>query len=407
MGGRLWAPTVSGPLAPYAEAYERWLLARGFRPRAVPRRVWQFDHFSRWLQRGRLTADRLSPERVEQFVAARRAAGYRTWVSSLSMRLPLAFLREIGVAPASMPLAPAGEVERLLSAYRQYLVRERGLAESTIYQYERFARLFLEEREHAGELELELELERLSEADVSGFLARECPKRSVSGARHLVAGLRPLLRYLHVTGLIGLALRWAVPGVADLRNRTLPRGLEPAIVAKLLRSCDRRRTVGRRDYAVLLLMVRLGLRAGEVAALRLDDLDWRSGEALIHGKGGREDRLPVPVDVGRALVSYLRRRGRVEGSRALFLKVLAPAGPLGASGVKAVVSEACQRAGIPRVGAHRLRHTAASAMLREGTSLPEIAQVLRHNELKTTAIYARVDRQALRPLALPWPGARP
>ena len=282
-------------------------------------------------------------------MAARRAAGYGTWVSSLSVRLPLAFLREIGVAPASMPPAPAGEVERLLSAYRQYLVRERGLAESTIYQYEHIARLFLEEREHAGGLQLE----RLSAADVSGFLARECPKRSVSGARHLVAELRPLLRYLHVMGSIGLPLRWAVPGVADLRDRMLPRGLEPAIVARLLRSCDRRRTLGRRDYAVLLLMVRLGLRAGEVAALRLDDLDWHAGEALIHGKGGREDRLPVPVDVGHALVSYLHRRGRLEASRALFLKVLAAAGPLGVNGVKAVVSEACRRAGVPRIGAHR------------------------------------------------------
>jgi integrase/recombinase XerD len=290
MGGRLWAPTVAGPLAPYAEGYERWLVARGFRPRGVPKRVWQLDHVSRWLERERLTAE-LSPERVEQFVAARRAAGYRTWVSSLSMRLPLAFLREIGVAPASIPLTPEGEVERLLWGYRQYLVRERGLAGSTVYQYERIARLFLEEREHAGGLQLE----RLSAADVSGFLARECPKRSVSGARHLVAGLRPLLRYLHVTGLIGLPLRWAVPGVADLRDRTLPRGLAPAIVAKLLGSCDRRRTVGRRDYAIVLLMVRLGLRVGEVAALRVDDLDWRAGEALIHGKGGRVDRLPVPL----------------------------------------------------------------------------------------------------------------
>jgi hypothetical protein len=209
---------VSGPLAPYAEVYEQWLLARGFRPRGVPKRVWQLDHLSRWLEREGVTAGRLSPERAEQFVAARRAAGYRTWVSSLSMRLPLAFLREIGVAPASMPTAPAGEVERLLSVYRQYLVRERGLAESTIYQYGHIARLFLEEREHAGGLQLE----RLSAADVSGFLARECPKRSVSGARHLVAELRPLLRYLHVMGLIGLPLRWAVPGVADLRDRTLP-----------------------------------------------------------------------------------------------------------------------------------------------------------------------------------------
>jgi integrase/recombinase XerD len=378
-------------------------LARGFRPGGVPKRVWQFDHLSRWLEREGLATDRLSPERVEQFVAARRAAGYRTWVSSLSMRLPLAFLGEIGVGAGSMPFAPEGEVERLLSAYRQYLVRERGLAESTICQYERVAQLFLEERERAGGLQLE----RLSAADVSGFLARECPKRSVSGARHLVVGLRPLLRYLYVRGLIGLPLRWAVPGVADLRDRALPRGLEPAIVAKLLGSCDRRRTVGRRDYAVLLLMVRLGLRVSEVAVLRVDDLDWRRGEALIHGKGGRVDRLPVPVDVGQALVSYLRRRGRFEGSRALFLKVLAPAGPLGVSGVKGVVSEASRRARVPRVGPHRLRHTAATAMLREGASLPEIAQVLRHSELRTTAIYARVDRKALRPLALPWPGARP
>jgi integrase len=252
-----------------------------------------------------------------------------------------------------------------------------------------------------------LQLERLSAADVSGFLARECPKRGVSGARHLVAELRPLLRYLLVMGLIGLPLRWAVPGVADLRDRTLPGGLEPALVARLLRSCDRRRSVGRRDYAVLLLMVRLGLRAGGVAALRLDDLDWHAGEALIHGKGGREDRLPVPVDVGQALVSYLHRRGRFEASRALFLRVFAPAGPLGVNGVKAVVSEAGRRAGVPRVGAHRLRHTAATAMLREGASLPEIGQVLRHDELETTAIYARVDRRALRPLALPWPRARP
>jgi integrase len=201
-----------------------------------------------------------------------------------------------------------------------------------------------------------------------------------------------------------MPLRWAVPGVADLRDRSLPRGLEPTVVKKLLESCDRRRTVGRRDYAILLLLVRLGLRAGEVAALTLDDIDWRRGEIVVRGKGGRFDRLPLSADVGRALASYLRRRPSKERSRAVFLKVQAPDGALNSDGVKGVVRKACRRAQVESVGPHRLRHTAATNMLREGASLPEIAQVLRHRELRTTAQYAKVDRARLRALALPWPG---
>jgi hypothetical protein len=168
-----------------------------------------------------------------------------------------------------------------------------------------------------------LGLERLCAADVTSFLARECPKRSVSGARDLVCALRSLLRYLHLAGLIEVPLVWAVPSVADLRDRTLPRGLEPGAVKKLLASCDRRRLVGRRDFAILLLLSRLGLRAGEVAGLRLDDVDWRRGELLVRGKGGRHDVLPLPVDVGEAVVSYLRRRPKC-GCRELFLRVTAP-----------------------------------------------------------------------------------
>ena len=219
----------------------------------------------------------------------------------------------------------------------------------------------------------------------------------------MVVVLRSLLRYLHVAGLIELPLEWAVPGVADLRDRSLPRGLEPAVVKKLLASCDRRRTVGRRDYAILLLLARLGLRAGEVAAITLEDVDWRRGELLIHGKGGRDDLLPLPCDLGEALVSYLRRRPE-SYSRTLFLKVLAPAGPVSGAVVCGVVHGACVRAGIPPLGPHRLRHTAATGMLRAGASLAEIGQVLRHRERKTTAIYARVDRRALRALARAWPG---
>jgi len=317
-------------------------------------------------------------------------------VTSRCMDLPLAYLREVGVVPPVVVVVSEGPWTGLLAGYRDYLVQERGLASLTVAGYERVARVFLEVQQPGR-------LESLTAAEVSGFLARECPRRSVSGARELVAGLRPLLRFLHVTGLIETPLVWAVPGVADLRDRSLPRGVEPRVVARLLAGCDRRRTVGRRDYAILLLLVRLGLRAGEVAVIQLDDLDWRAGEILVRGKRDRQDRLPLPVDVGQALVSYLQRRGSSE-FRAVFLRMHAPAGALTRIGVCGVVHDACVRAGVPPVGAHQLRHTAATAMLRQGASLAEIAQVLRHQEIKTTAQYAKVDRARLRPLAMPWPG---
>jgi site-specific recombinase XerD len=386
-------------LASYAAGYERWLVERGYGSEAVPKRVWQLAHLSRWLDQEGLSADRLTAERVEQFLAARRAAGYVTWVSSLSLRLPLEYLRELGVVAASGAQISAGPVDRLLEDYASYLIRERGLAASTIDGYERVARVFLEDRERrrGG-----LELDQLSTGDVSAFLAFECPRRSISGARGVVAKLRPLLVYLHVTGLISTPLRWAVPGVADLQGRSLPRALEPAAVAGLLASCDRRRTAGRRDYAILLLLARLGLRGGEVAAMRLEDVDWRAGEILVRGKGGRRDLLPLPTDVGEALASYLQYRPRTD-CRAVFLRVLAPAGPLNTRAVLKVVNAACRRAGVPQAGSHQLRHTAATVMLRAGGSLPEIAQVLRHQQLKTTAVYSKVDHAALRTLALPWP----
>ncbi|MCA1680973.1 MAG: site-specific integrase [Actinobacteria bacterium] len=396
MGARVWVPVVSGPLAPWAAGYGSWLTGRGYSPFSVGHRLWQLERLSRWLSREGLLAGELTPERVGEFLRAQRAAGYVSWVSPRSTALPLGYLRGVGVVPVPTPAAAEGPVEEVLEGYRRYLLLERGVSERTVVRYEPDARLFISQLEG-------LELVRLSAADVSGFLARECPRRSVAGARQLAFVMRSLLGYLHMAGLIGAPLQWAVPGVADLRDRSLPRGLEPAVVAKLLAGCDRRRTVGRRDYAILLLLVRLGLRAGEVAAIQLDDVDWRGGEILVRGKGSRHDRLPLPADVGEALVSYLRRRPRAE-CRALFLRVLAPAGALGGTAIGGVVNDACVRAGVPPVGPHRLRHTAATGMLRAGASLPEIAQVLRHHNLKTTAIYAKVDRTALRALALPWPG---
>lgn len=399
MGSRVWVPRASGPLAPYAAGFSSWLRSRSYSPSAVANRLWQLDQLSRWLAREGLSAGELTPARAAEFASARRAAGLVSWASPQSAALPLEYLHEIGVSAPPPPAVADGPLEELLADYTRYLLVERGLSDHTVCDaYGPVARLFLAGREGPDGLGLE----RLSAADVSAFLARECPKRSVSGARDLVCALRSFLRYLHLVGLIEAPLVWAIPSVADLRDRSLPRGLEPAAVRKLLASCDRRRLVGRRDHAILLLLARLGLRAGEVAGLQLDDVDWRRGELLVRGKGGRHDELPLPVDVGEALVSYLRRRPRCE-CRALFLRMSAPRTGLDRCTVGWVVRAACDRASLPRVGAHRLRHTAATEMLRHGASLPEIGQVLRHREQKTTAIYAKVDRKALRALARPWP----
>jgi integrase/recombinase XerD len=289
-----------------------------------------------------------------------------------------------------------GQVEEMLAGYRAYLLVERGVSEATVAGYEPDARLFLSLRADG------LGLEGLRAAEVSGFLARECESRAVSAAGRLVTVARSVLRYLHLLGVIDAPLDWAVPAVAPVRGRSLPRGVSPETVAALLASCDRRRVIGRRDYAIVLLLVRLGLRASEVAGLRLDDLDWRTGEVLVRGKGGRRDRLPLPVDVGEALVDYLRCRTASE-HRAVFLQKFEEAPPITRHTVGGLVRDASARAGVVRVAPHQLRHTAASGMLAAGASLGEIAQVMRHSQQRTTEVYARVDRVALRTVALAWP----
>jgi integrase/recombinase XerD len=401
MGRKVWVPAVSGPLAGYAAGYGSWLRAQCYSRSAISDRLWQFDQLSRWLDREGLAVGEVNAAECERFATSRRAGGRVTLVAPQSMTLPEEYLRALGVTPEPVPPQVHGPVEELLGDYSGYLLIERGLSPHTVFDADvPAARLFLAGRDRPSGLRLD----RLAAADVSMFLARECPKRSVSGTRDLVSALRSFLRYLHLVGRIEAPLVWALPSVADLRDRTLPRGLEPSAVKRLLASCDRRRLVGRRDFAILLLLSRLGLRAGEVARVQLDDVDWRRGLLLVRGKGGRYDELPLPDDVGQALVSYLRRRPRCS-SRAVFVRVTAPRRELNRSTIGWVVRAACDRAGLPRVGAHRLRHTAATEMLRRGASLAEIGEVLRHREQKTTAIYAKVDRTALRPLARPWPAS--
>lgn len=392
---------VEGPLAPYAPGFCAELTAQGYTPLSAANQLRVMAHLSRWLDGRHLDPQQLTPSHIERFLRARRRAGYTAWLSVRGLRTPLGYLRHLGVVPEPpVPVAQTA-LECLLERYRNYLVHERGVSTSTVDSRQREARAFLMGYVQSGRVELE----RLTAADVSQFVLRESGKRSVGHAKGLVSALRCLLGFLFRERETPTPLAGAVPAVAGWRDSGLPRALEPEQVAKLLRGCDRRTALGRRNYAILILLVRLGLRAGEVAALELDDLDWRRGEIRVNGKGQRQERMPLPADVGEALASYLRR-GRVRTtSRTVFLRTCAPQGPLGRAGVTAVVGQASVRAGLPAMGAHRLRHTAATQMLRHGASLPEVAEVLRHRSLMTTAIYAKVDRNALRGLARTWPGA--
>jgi integrase len=225
----------------------------------------------------------------------------------------------------------------------------------------------------------------------------------------VVTALRSLLRFLHTAGHIPHPLVWAVPSVPGWKATTLPRAVNPEQVTGVLAGCDRASAQGRRDYAIVLLLARLGLRAGEVSAIELDDLDWRAGEITVRGKGGRREVLPLPVEVGEALADYLRygRPPRCP-TRRLFVTARAPFTGLATGSVFAVVARACRRAGVTAFGPHRLRHALACELLRRGASLAEVGQVLRHSDERTTAVYAKVDQDALRALARACPtgGAR-
>jgi site-specific recombinase XerD len=355
-------------------------------------------HLSDWMSRHGL--ERLSREDIVAFCADRRAAGHSARVTPGSLASLQQFLQERGLLWVLPPVAAAvGPLETLLARYGRYLVEDRGINHSSVSRRLRAARLFL--AEYPGLLSGE---SVIGATAVSAFCTRELPRRSGPGAQSLATALRSFLRFLHIEGVVQSPLAQAVPRVANHKGAGLPRGLPVATVAMLLESCDRRTNTGRRDYAILLLLARLGLRAGEVAALRLEDLKWRSGEFTVQGKGARQDRLPLPVDVGTALSEYIRRSRPRADTRAVFLRINAPIAGLGSGGVSMVVRTACHRCGIPRIGAHRLRHTLASELLGKGSSLVEVGQVLRHCDVETTAIYAKVDLLALDELVVAWPG---
>ena len=251
------------------------------------------------------------------------------------------------------------------------------------------------------------DLALLRAPDVTGFVIRHAHRLSPARAGIMVTALRSFFRYLLHRGAIATDLAGCVPAVPNWSLSTLPRFLPAAAVEKLLKRCGRKTAVGRRNHAILLLLARLGLRAGEVIKLSLDDIDWDSGQITIHGKGGRSAQLPLPADVGTAVAAYLRRDRPPSASRRVFLRHRAPlTGFANPSTLSSIVRRALQHAGVESVhmGAHVLRHSLATSLLRQGGSLDEIGEVLRHQSPNTTAIYAKVDVTALHTLALPWPG---
>lgn len=391
-----------GVLAPFAPGFTAWLVQAGYAPHGAIKQLHLFAHLSRWLDREELAPADLDAAAVDRFLVDRRASGQTKYLTARAAEPLLFYLRAIGVGTAERRSRPEGPVEELLAGYERFMVLERGVLPTSAHGYAVNVRPFLER--FAGRHGLELG--RLDGAAVVAFVVATCPSQSRSSVKRTTKALRSLLRFLHAEGHIDRPLAHTVPAASGWRLAGLPKRLEPGQVRALLDECDRSTVVGRRDFAVLMLLARLGLRAFEVAGLSLDDIDWRAGEIVVRGKHGRADRLPLPADVGEAIVSYLQD-GRPASAlgRGVLCRVRAPHRSVSRPGVSKIVSDAGLRAGLGRVGAHQLRHTLASEMLRAGGSLPEIGQVLRHQHPQTTAIYAKVDRDALRRIARPWRGA--
>lgn len=396
---------VTGPLAPFAAGFAAELVAQGYTSQPAAQQLRLLAHVSRWLMAEGKDGSALNAAVVEAFAISRKAAGYSNHVVVGSLRPLLVYLRGLGVLAAQEVLAPEGPVEIVLARYRRYLLVERGLNAVTARVYVNAVRPFLIGRVLPDGLGPDLG--NLGAADVTAFVVARCPAQPRGAAKQTVTALRSLLVWLHVEGEIGRPLVAAVPAVAGWRLAGLPSGLERDQVDGLLSACDRGTGTGRRDFAIVTMLVRLGVRAGEVAALTLEDVDWRTGQITVRGKGHRCERLPLPADVGEAITAYLQDGRPVRAQdRALFVRVKAPLGALSSAGITGVVLHAARRAGLGEIRAHRLRHTAATEMLRAGGSLPEIGQLLRHRHVLTTAIYAKVDREALREIARPWPKAR-
>jgi integrase len=318
-----------------------------------------------------------------------------------TLRRLLTMLRDMGIIAVQAPPSKSTR-EKFLDAYRRYILQERGLAESTAQGYLAYAEHFLSYRFGAGDLKIH----ELRAPDVTKFVQDRAPLEK-ERARLLVTGIRCFLRYLWYRGETNCDLAVCVPAVAVWSLSTLPKFLPAGAVPRVLTRCEQKSPDGKRNYAVLLLLARLGLRACEIVALNLSDIDWKNGRITVRGKGGRRTQLPLPIDVGEALALYIRYGRPCCKCARVFVRHRAPIRGFANSGALcSIVRRALIRAGIDtaRKGAHLFRHTLATDLLRQGSSLEDIGKVLRHQSPNTTALYAKVDLTRLRTLALPWPG---
>lgn len=390
-------------LAGYVTTFVSDELAQGFGRLTVHQHIQALGRLNDWLRCRGLRVAELTAHRLEAFIRTRRRRKGSGRVGADVLRRFLQHLQSAGIAPPARARREPSAHEHLLNDFAGYLTHQRGLSPWTITRYRFWVRGFLTEQFGSRPPRVT----QLRPPDVSAYVIATADQHGRERARDLVSALRAFLRWLQTRGEIDGALAAAVPTVATWRLRDLPPVLTPAEVRRVLRTCNRRTAMGRRDYAILLLLARLGLRAGEVVLLRLEDVDWRGGTLRVRRKGGHVDELPMPPDVGKALATYVQQGRPRCLERRVFLPVVAPhRGFRHSSTVSSIVAAALHRAGLAPVrrGAHLLRHALASSLLRRGAPMREISQLLGHREPTSTEVYARVDIASLQTVAQPWPG---
>jgi len=391
-----------GPLGACVDDLGRQLGEEGYVRTSACYALQLMADLGRWIARRKVIAGQLTPEHLKRYLEYRSRHRHRRSGDGAIVRRLLKILQEKGIVAAAAPTERSA-AQRLEEEFQLYLQQERRLASATVVDYLAFAKRFLAHCFADGEVRLDC----LRAVDVVGFVQREAARYHPKRSKLMTTALRSFLQYARYRDLISLDLRSSVPTVASWSMASLPRALSSDEVQRLLAHCDRHTAVGRRNWAILLLLARLGLRGGEVVGLALDDLNWDAGELCIRASGGNSDRLPIPDDVGAALADYLRHSRPVCSSRRVFVRTRAPHRGFASSvAICSIVRRALERAGLnpAHKGAHLLRHSVATQMLRKGASLAEIGELLRHRSQQTTMIYAKVDLDLLRPLALPWPG---